>query len=187
MRLSRGPVLVSALSSIILTACGGTTESVSPDICVSGTRWVGGSSSDPEMSPGTDCLQCHVDNDGPPLVAAGTVYAVADNTRQLDNDCFGLEGVSVELEGADGRLFQTTTNRAGNFYFDGYPVDLVKPYVARFSYTTPEGRVINPQMVFTEPSYGGCARCHDGRAVATPELDVGDPGFVRPVQGLFVQ
>jgi hypothetical protein len=178
--------LVAALS-LAVTACGGTTETVPSDVCLSGTRWVGGSSSDPEMSPGSDCLQCHAENDGPPLVAAGTVYATVDNTVQIENDCFGLEGVEVEIEGADGRLFQTTTNRAGNFYFDGYPVDLVKPYIARLRYTTPEGRVINPQMLVTEPYYGGCARCHDNRAATTPELDITDPAFARPVQGLFVQ
>lgn len=176
-----------AAALMVIASCGDTTESVSRDVCLSGTRWVGGSSSDPEMSPGTDCLACHAENDGPPLVAAGTVYAVDDNTSQIENDCFGLEGVSVELEGADGRLFQTTTNRAGNFYFDGYPADLVKPYVARLAYTTPDGRVVSPQMVVTEPYYGGCARCHDNRAAVTPDLDITDPNFSRPVQGLFVQ
>src|SRR5688500_10194330 len=35
--------------------------------------------------------------------------------------------------------------------------------------------------------YGGCARCHDNRAATTPELDITDPAFARPVQGLFVQ
>src|SRR5690606_4935447 len=114
-RFAEVAVLTLAALPLLVTACGGTTESVSRDVCLSGTRWVGGSSSDPERSPGTDCLQCHIENDGPPLVAAGTVYAVADNTRQIENDCFGLEGVAVEIEGADGRLFQTTTNRAGNF------------------------------------------------------------------------
>jgi hypothetical protein len=177
----------STFALLAALACGGNTETVSSDVCLSGTRWVGGSTSDPEMSPGTDCLQCHAENDGPPLVAAGTVYAAVDNTSQIENDCFGLEGVEVELEGADGRVFHTTTNRAGNFYFDGYPVDLVKPYIARLRYTTPEGRVISPQMLVTAPYYGGCARCHDNRAATTPELDISDPGFARPVQGLFIQ
>jgi hypothetical protein len=137
--------------ALLAISCGGTTESVPRDVCLSGTRWVGASAPEPEMSPGTDCLGCHVENDGPPLVAAGTVYAALDNTSQIENDCFGLEGVSVELEGADGRLFQTTTNRAGNFYFDGYPIDLVKPYTARLSYTAPDGRVSSPQMIATAP------------------------------------
>jgi hypothetical protein len=184
-RRPRKPAL--SLATALLAACGGTTESVSRDLCVSGTRWIGDSTSDPEMSPGKDCLGCHAENDGPPLVAAGTVYAVSDNTSQIENDCFGLEGVEVELEGADGRLFQTTTNRAGNFYFDGYPSDLMKPYVARLSRTLDDGRIIRPQMILAEPFYGGCARCHDNRAADTPELDITDPRFVRPVDGLFVE
>jgi hypothetical protein len=36
------------------------------------------------------------------------------------------------------------------------------------------------------PTYGGCARCHDGRAAATPDLSPFDPAFVDPVGGLFV-
>ena len=175
------------LPALLVVACGGTTESVGPDVCVSGLRWVGGRASDPEMSPGTDCLACHLETDGPPLVAAGTVYAVVDNQSQIENDCFGLEGVTVELEGSDGKVLTTTTNRAGNFYFDGYPVDLPKPYVARFRYTTAEGRVVAPQMAVTVPAYGGCAYCHDGRAVATPELPPSDSLFVQPASGLFVQ
>jgi hypothetical protein len=176
---------VTLISSAL--ACGASTESVSRDVCLSGKRWVGASSPDPEMSPGKDCLGCHVENDGPPLVAAGTVYAVSDNASQIDNDCFGLEGVEVELEGSDGKVLKTTTNRAGNFYFDGYPIDLPKPYVARLSYTTPEGRLISPQMVVTAPAYGGCAQCHDSRAAATPGLDPADPSFIRPATGLFVK
>jgi hypothetical protein len=183
----RRPSVPFVASALVALSCGGTTESVSRDVCLSGTRWVGASSPDPEMSPGTDCLSCHIENDGPPLVAAGTVYGAADNVSQIENDCFGLEGVSVEIEGADGRLFQTTTNRAGNFYFDGYPSDLVKPYIARLSYALPNGRVISPQMIVTEPYYGGCARCHDNRAVETPGPDVSDPERVRPAHGLYVQ
>jgi hypothetical protein len=175
-----------ALTCITL-ACGASTEHVSRDVCLSGTRWTGYSSPDQKMSPGKDCIGCHLDNDGPPLVAAGTVYAIEDNASQIENDCFGLEGVEVELEGADGTLLKTKTNRAGNFYFDGYPIDLPKPYVARLSYTTPEGRVISPQMVVTEPSYGGCARCHSSTAEATPGLDPRDPAFVQPAGGLFVE
>ena len=187
MQVVRNGLGCLAIAAAGVLACGGTTESVSRDVCASGTRWVGGRSPDPEMSPGSDCIGCHEANDGPPLVAAGTVYGVADNASQIENDCFGLEGVEVELEGADGTLLTTTTNAAGNFYFDGYPIDLPKPYVARLRYTLPDGTSVSPQMVVTEPYYGGCARCHDNRAATTPELDITDPGFARPVQGLFVQ
>lgn len=185
--LVRRRAALARVALVTALACGDSVESVSRDVCLSGLRWTGGSSSDPEMSPGSDCLGCHLDNDGPPLIAAGTVYGVADNASQIERDCFGLEGVEVELEGADGEVLATTTNRAGNFYFDGEPRQLLKPYVARLRYTTPEGRVISPQMVVTQPYYGGCARCHDSRNAATPALSSSDPELVHPAAGLFVQ
>ena len=174
-------------TALLLLACHGNSEEVSTDVCVSGRRWIGEDSRDEEMRPGSECLGCHLKTDGPPLVAAGTVYGVLDNAEQIERDCYGLEGVEVEIEGADGQLWTTTTNRAGNFFFDGEPAWLAKPYVARFRYTTAEGQLVEPQMVQTMPSYGGCAHCHDGRAEATPELLPGDPDFVRPVKGLFAQ
>jgi len=176
---------IALLGSVL--ACGDLTENVSTDVCLSGVRWIGKNTSDEEMSPGTDCIGCHEKNDGPPLSAAGTVYATEHNTSQIENDCFGLEGVEVEIEAADGTILETTTNRAGNFYFDGAPASLSKPYIARLRYTQPDGNVVAPQMIVTEPYYGGCARCHDDRAAFTPELEPNDSRFVRPVPGLFVQ
>lgn len=174
-------------SVLVLFACKDSSEPVSTDVCVSGRRWIGGSSRDVEMSPGTDCLGCHLKNDGPQLVAAGTVYATADNASQIENDCFGLEGVEVEIEAGDGQIWTTTTNRAGNFFFDGEPSWLVKPYVATLRYTTPDGRLIEPRMVATLATYGGCARCHDGRATATQDIPSGYPELVQPVNALFVE
>lgn len=179
------PLLFAAL--VFALACGDNFESVSRDVCVSGLRWTGGNSRDVEMAPGSDCLGCHLEYDGPPLIAAGTVYATADNVSQIENDCYGLEGVEVELEGADGKLLSTTTNRAGNFYFDGDPRVLPKPYIARLRYTTPEGRLVSPQMVVTQPYNGSCGHCHDPRKPATLDLDSRDPELVLPVDGLFVQ
>ena len=184
-RLARR-MIAFPLAAMLVASCGDLTEAVPTNVCLSGRRWIGGSTSDVEMSPGTDCLGCHLENDGPPLVAAGTVYATVENASQIENDCFGLEGVEVEIEGADGTVLTTTTNRAGNFYFDGLPSSLVKPYVARFRYTTADGNVASPQMT-TEPSYGGCARCHESRVAVSPDLEIGDPLFVQPVDGLFVQ
>jgi hypothetical protein len=178
---------VSSVLVLLAAACKESSEPVGTDVCLSGRRWVGGNSRDVEMSPGTDCIGCHLDTDGPLLVAAGTVYATADNASQIANDCFGLEGVEVEIEAGDGRLWRTTTNRAGNFFFDGDPAWLVKPYVATLRYTTPDGRLIAPQMVTTLATYGGCARCHDGQATGTPALSSDDPDYVLPVNGLFVE
>lgn len=175
------------LACAYLAACTDLTESVSQDLCLSGLRWIGGNTRDEEMRPGSDCVGCHVEYDGPSLIAAGTVYATADNSSQIENDCFGLEGVEVELEAANGVVLTTTTNRAGNFYFDGTPAALVKPYTARLRYTKADGAVVEPQMIVTQAYYGGCARCHDGQAVSTPELEPTDPSFIRAAPGLFVQ
>jgi hypothetical protein len=168
-------------------ACSSYSEKVSPDVCLSGLRWTAGNTGNEEMAPGTDCVGCHIQTDAPPFVAAGTVYAAIDNQTQIENHCYGVAGVDVEIEGADGRILKTTTNLAGNFYFDGDPAFLPKPYVARFHYTLPDGTSVSPQMTVTEPSYGGCARCHDNRAAATPDLELTEPTFVRPAEGLFVQ
>jgi hypothetical protein len=175
-----------ALALALLCACKDDSEAVSTDICASGRRWIGGSTGNVEMSPGTECLGCHLAKDGPQLMAAGTVYGVPDNASQIENDCYGLEGVAVEIEGGDGRVWKTTSNRAGNFFFDGEPNWLVKPYVARFRYTTADGKVAEPQMVLALPTYGGCARCHGSRAEdGTPDLTSLDADFVDPVDGLF--
>jgi cytochrome c553 len=115
------------------------------------------------------------------------VYATANNASQIENDCYGLEGVEVEIEAGDGQVWTTTTNRAGNFFFDGEPSWLVKPYVATLRYTTPAGRLIAPQMVATLATYGGCARCHDGRATATTDIASGYPELVQPANALFVE
>ncbi|HEU4584037.1 MAG TPA: hypothetical protein VFS67_37525 [Polyangiaceae bacterium] len=184
---SRSTAALLALT-LALLACKEDSEPVSTDICASGRRWIGGDTGNIEMSPGTDCVGCHLATDAPLLMAAGTVYGVTDNASQIENHCYGLEGVEVEIEGSDGQVWTTKTNRAGNFYFDGDPSWLAKPYTASFRYTTADGNLANPQMVQALPSYGGCARCHDGgRAAATPELSRGDPRFVDPVDGLFVR
>ena len=186
-RRRSGPAAALLALTLASLACKEDSEPVSTDICASGRRWIGDDTGNVEMSPGTDCIGCHLSTDGPLLMAAGTVYGVTDNASQIENHCYGLEGVDVELEGSDGRIWTTKSNRAGNFYFDGDPSWLAKPYVARFRYTTADGTLANPQMVQSLPSYGGCARCHDSRAAATPELSPGDPNFVDPVDGLFAR
>ena len=119
--------LAVALSTV---ACNDeTVEDVPQDVCVSGKRWIGGRRGSEEMYPGRDCVGCHLDNDGPQLMAGGTVYgfsqgangqAVVPTLGQPQSvDCFGLEGVTVVLRGFDGEEFTTVTNRAGNFFFEG--------------------------------------------------------------------
>jgi len=137
-----------------------TTEVVSQDVCYSELRWVGEKRGSPEMFPGRDCVGCHIDNDGPPLALGGTVYpytigAPRINELQTGTDCYGLEGVTVRIEDAEGQLFEVVTNRAGNFFVEGNPDDFAKPFNVSIQIDD-----ITPSM-FTQPMYGGCGRCHN--------------------------
>jgi hypothetical protein len=140
-------------------------EEVSKDVCYSEMRWIGGKRGSPEMYPGRDCVGCHIDNDGPPLAIGGTIYPYVIGAPQIfdaqsGEDCFGIEGVSVTIEDADGQRLETTTNRAGNFYVEGNPEDFVKPYSAVLNWVNGNGSLQTTQMPVTTPMYGGCARCH---------------------------
>jgi hypothetical protein len=169
--------LVTLLASAV--ACNDeTVEVVTKDVCYSEQRWVGGKRGSPEMFPGRDCVSCHIENDGPQLAIGGTIYPyVIDRPEafevQSGTDCFGLEGVTVRIEDADGQLFELVTNRAGNFFVEGNPSDFKKPFQVKLQMGN-----IEPQMT-THPQYGGCAHCHDPAAPTAMELGLPydtDPG-----------
>lgn len=174
-RSRRGAALAVALLG---ASCNDElVEDVPTSVCASGKRWVGDFTASEEMYPGQDCVGCHLSLDGPPLMAAGTVYGLPDRggARTTVPLCFGVEGVLVTITGAEGTVLQTRTNRAGNFYFEGRPEDLPVPFRVRLDYTLPSGRVTTQTMT-TQPSYGGCGRCHDpevAAAAATPGLEPG--------------
>ncbi len=91
--------------------------------CVTGTWWVGGDIGHEEMHPGRDCVGCHRRNDGPPLAVGGTVFPV----DQQDDDCYGAEGIGVEITDGTGKVFNLTTNAAGNFFIEGDESGVAKP------------------------------------------------------------
>jgi hypothetical protein len=180
------------LSAIVLPvvafACNDETiQDVDPSVCISEKRWIGGKRGDPRMYPGRDCVGCHLDNDGPELMLGGTVYpfvqyASSDaqiakfKQAQTGQDCFGVEGVELTIEGGDGQEFKVTTNEAGNFFIEGKATDLVKPFRVSGAYTDPDtGKTSYPQMLGTFPNYGGCARCHTpGVKPVTPDPEAGE-------------
>ncbi len=138
---------------VLATACGEADDEhgrTSPDdTCVSGLAWTGGNEESSEMHPGRDCIGCHARaNEGPDFFAAGTVYAAPNE----HDDCYGVEGVTVELTAMDGTVLTDVTNRAGNFSFAGAAPAL--PYTARVLY---DGRVRPMAM---PQSSGACATCH---------------------------
>jgi hypothetical protein len=176
--MRRGWVWVgrSVFSFGALSCSDDTTEVVTKDVCYSEMRWVGGKRGSEEMFPGRDCVGCHIDNDGPPLAIGGTIYpyvlgqGAPGLAAQTGTDCFGIEGIAVAIEDADGQILDLVTNRAGNFYVEGNPGDFAKPFTAVITWTNPTND--SPQetrMPVTRPMYGGCARCHDTAAAADPD------------------
>jgi len=165
----RGRFLVFCLGAGAALAFACTdelVEDVPPQVCYSEQRWVGGKHGHPEMYPGRDCVGCHLENDGPPLAVGGTIYPYVINAAQgieqlqTGTDCFGIEGIKIVVTDADDTAFELVTNRAGNFDVEGNPDDFAKPFTATIFATRDDGSPLVQQM-FTSPSYGGCAHCHD--------------------------
>jgi hypothetical protein len=178
-------------SALLAFACNDETVEVVPkDVCYSEMRWVGEKRGSPEMYPGRDCVGCHIDNDGPPLALGGTVYPyVVGNdvalASQSGEDCFGKEGVRVQITDLDGQTVETVTNRAGNFFIEGNPDDFEKPFNVQLVWIDDADGTEKTTPMFTAPSYGGCGRCHNPSAEAFPppgEMDVefGADELVRP-------
>lgn len=160
-------------------------RAVEADTCLTGLRWVGGDNPSAEMHPGSDCVGCHRDTGARPLLLGGTVYPTGGPGWEppLD-DCFGLEGVEVIVVDAEGRERSTLTNRAGNFYFEGRESELAMPYSVSMPFTQNGIEVVS--QMFTQPSYGGCARCHSARAESTGPFDsVPAPDFVFAQPAIF--
>jgi hypothetical protein len=113
---------------------------------------------------------CHIENDGPQLVLGGTIYPYLISDRELyadlqtGTDCFGLEGVTVRITDNSGQVFELTTNRAGNFFVEGYPGDFEMPFRVELQMGDIE------RAMGTWPRYGGCAWCHDPAAPTAMEL-----------------
>lgn len=161
------------LPCVLLTAfaCNDVVdEEVPADVCISGKRWVGGDRGSPNMYPGRDCVGCHKDNGAPELILGGTFYAAldSDETAQSEN-CFGLEGVKIRVEGGDGQVYETTTNEAGNFWFAARDADITMPYSVTTSYINPVTGLEEGPPMTTAPRYGGCARCHNVNALTIAE------------------
>lgn len=208
LRLTRGCLNVRAMprwlialvlggSVLAAFACNDETVEVVPkEVCYSEMRWVGDKRGSPEMFPGRDCVGCHIDNDGPPLAVGGTVYPYVLNPNapgllaQSGTDCFGIEGITVRIEDADGQVFEVVTNRAGNFFIEGNPDDFAKPFSASITWTNPATGREQTSPMGTTPYYGGCGKCHDPAAqvrmpeegesqdvTVIPQARIGLPGY----------
>ncbi len=196
--------LCLGIGSTVASACNDElVEDVTKDVCYSEKRWIGGKRGSAEMYPGRDCVGCHLENDGPPLAAGGTIYPyVISDTEVLSElqsgeDCFGIEGVVVTITDGEGQTYELTTNRAGNFYVEGNPDDFAKPFTAALIDWVDGDQTTSDSPMGTMPSYGGCARCHtpgteanfegiDDEYVA-PTTRIGLPGYTAPGADVIVE
>jgi len=130
--------------------------------CLSGMKWTGGNEGSAEMHPGASCIDCHAKGEGPKFIVAGTVYQdVAER-----NDCYGVQGVVVQITDAKGKVIRMTTNRAGNFTLRTRGNAITFPYTAKVLFQGREAEMATPQ------STGNCASCH------TAKGENGAPGRV---------
>jgi cytochrome c553 len=123
---------------------------VATDVCASGQQWAGGDEESPLMHPGRECIGCHQDRgEGADLVVAGTVYSESGQS----NDCFGAQGVTVEVTDSTGEVFTMTSNEAGNFMLETSS-GAEPPFTVR---VTSGGQEL---AMGSEISTGACNSCH---------------------------
>lgn len=138
--------LIAAL--LVVSACGDDVTDVSASECASTKKWTGDDDGATIMHPGGDCIACHQrEGEGPKFTIAGTVYGAANQAT----DCFGVQGATVEITGADGKVFTFAANEAGNFYSKE---SVAMPYTARVLFNGKESKMQAPQ------STGACNSCH---------------------------
>jgi hypothetical protein len=120
------------------------------DECLSGIEWVGGNQESSRMNPGQDCLGCHAQfGEAEEVVLGGTIYD--DNER---DNCYGVEGVTVEITDSTNAVFTATSNTAGNFMLFSENGTITPPYSVKLLY---EGR---ERQMFTMQTVTSCNSCH---------------------------
>ena len=133
------------------------SEYDAPLACSSETYWTRGDRESPEMHPGVACIECHDRKpEAPALVAAGTVYPTAHEP----DDCNGIDDsktTTVEITDATGKVFRTTANAVGNFFFETKRSAMKMPYTAKVVSGT-KSRVMNNPV-----DTGDCNACHSAR------------------------
>lgn len=112
----------------------------------------------PTHRPGQPCVTCHqgAGPGEPSFSLGGTVY-------QDDAQLLPLQGASVELADAEGRVFSTLTNCAGNFYVEADDWQPTFPVWVQVRLGDLVTDMETP--IYRERS---CATCH--AAVPSPEL-----------------
>ena len=130
-----------------------------PDIpvvatCTSGKHWTQADGQGFQMSPGGNCITCHLGKaNTPSYMLAGTVMGGLHD----EDDCDGVLGVLVVIEDGSSptpRIRTYTTNAAGNFFLETGSADITLPYKAHLSGGT------TPRAMNTPQTDLNCADCH---------------------------
>ncbi len=114
--------------------------------CTDG-EWTGGDEESELMHPGTACIQCHDERDGPRYSIAGTIFRTIDEA----DDCDGAGSAEIEITGNDGNVQTLHSNGAGNF---STRRAIVAPYTVVVRYQGRERVMGGPQ------ESGDCNTCH---------------------------
>jgi hypothetical protein len=104
----------------------------------------------PLHRPGQPCTTCHDGElgDPPEFTVAGTIYKNA-------GDPAPAVGATVSITSASGKMFDTITNEAGNFYVQ--PSQFQPGYPIKVAVTFGE---ITVKMTSEIGRNGSCAKCH---------------------------
>lgn len=107
------------------------------------------------MRPGGNCIDCHQsEGEGPRYTIAGTVMGAYHD----DETCVGVDGVTVEVTGADGNVISLTANSVGNFFHTG---SVATPYTAKVVSASGERPMAAAQ---TDTN---CANCHTAEGASS--------------------
>lgn len=106
-----------------------------------------GSQEGSDMSPGSDCMNCHSGGRGGGFKLAGTVMgAYTDST-----ECDGVSGATITITDAAGKITTLTSGSVGNFFSEA---SFTAPYTAKISRNGKELAMQTPQ------TDGACNSCH---------------------------
>ena len=133
-------MLVGALT-LLAFACASASEAEPP---------VDRATPGPLMRSGENCLSCHRAGGqaGSRIwTAAGTVFASADAPQEG-----GVEGATIRIKDASGKLVQLRSNAVGNFYT---AEPLAKPLTMAIEY---QGKIAT--MPIALDAEGACNACH---------------------------
>jgi hypothetical protein len=159
---SSSAVAFALVTFALLGGCGGGSDGESepsPENCSTAPAADPGDEGE-YMRPGGNCISCHQEEgEGPRYTVAGTVMG----DYLDDDDCEGIDGVVVELTGADGNVISLDTNEVGNFFYEG---ELAKPYTARVLDGDTE------LVMEAAQNDGNCMNCHSSLGAA------GSPGRI---------